>query len=182
MKSPHSFERHSGDTASVMALALLTLLAGGDDRSFAASHEIPSPDVRIKVSLGDRTDSRSLLREIEDPNSGMRWLLMRDKSNPGGPGRLELAPPERDPGTVERQVQDPSFPQTRPVLIIRAGDKLVVEEHSTTADAFLAGIALQSAGPGSVFKVRLSIGGRVIRAVALAPGRAALEAAAEARR
>ncbi len=30
------------------------------------------------------------VREIDDPNSGTRWLLVRDKTNPGGPGRLEL--------------------------------------------------------------------------------------------
>jgi hypothetical protein len=181
MKSPHSSERHLGDAASVMVLTLLTLMAGGD-RAFAASHEIPSPDVRIKVSLGDRSDSSRLLREIEDPNSGMRWLLMRDKSNPGGPGRLELVPPERDPGTLERRVQAPSFPRTRAVWIIRAGDRLVVEEHSATTDAYLDGIALGPAGTGSALNVRLSIGGRVVRAVAMGPGRAAIEAAAGGRR
>ena len=63
--------------------------------------------------------------------------------------------------------------------MIRAGDKLVVEEHSLTTDAYLEGVALGPAGQGTALNVRLSIGGRVVRAVAVAPGRATLEAAAE---
>ena len=63
--------------------------------------------------------------------------------------------------------------------MIRAGDKLVVEEHSLTTDAYLEGVALGPAGPGAALRVRLSIGSRVVRAVAVAPGRATLEAAAE---
>jgi hypothetical protein len=164
-----------------MFLTLLALLAGGL-RAHAESHEIPARDVRVDVSFGGTADSRQLLREIDDPNTGTRWLLVRDKTNPGGPGRLEPATARRDPDTVERQVQGPSAARTRPVSIIRAGDKLVVEEHSATSDGYLEGVALQPAGSGSVLTVRLSIGGRVVRAVGLAPGRAALDAATEVRR
>jgi hypothetical protein len=67
------------------------------------------------------------------------------------------------------------------VAIIRPGDKLVVEEHSAITDAYLEGVALGPAGPGSALNVRLSIGGRVVRATAVAPGRAAVQAAREVR-
>jgi hypothetical protein len=32
-----------------------------------------------------------VVREIDDPHTGQRWLLVRDGQQPGGPGRLLLA-------------------------------------------------------------------------------------------
>jgi hypothetical protein len=179
MKSPHSLERISGDTAWFMILSLVALFAGGD-RAVAQSHGLRTRDVG--ASPDGTAGLGRLVREIDDPNSGTRWLLVRDKANPGGPGRLELAPQGREPGTVERQVQGPSAVRNGPVSIIRAGDKLVVEEHSATTDAYLEGVALGPAETGSALNVRLSIGGKVVRTVAVARGRAALEAAAGGRR
>jgi hypothetical protein len=166
----------SGDTASeFMLLTLLTLLANSL-LADAERHEVPNRDPRI-AATSDGT--AVLLREIDDPNSGTRWLLVRDKTNPGGPGRLELVMPGRDPGALGTLAQTPLVAQIRPIPIIRPGDKLIVEEHSATTDAYLEGVALGPAGPGSALNVRLSIGHRVVRAVALAPGRAALGAATE---
>jgi hypothetical protein len=179
MKSRHSLQRYRSDTASFMVLTLLTLFAGGD-RAIAQSHGIRTRDVG--TPFNGTAGSGPLVREIDDPNSGTRWLLVRDKANPGGPGRLEPARQGRDPGTIERQVQGPSVAGNRPVSIIRAGDKLIVEEHSAITDAYLEGVALGAAGTGSPLNVRLSIGGRIVRAVAVAPGRAALEAPTEGRR
>jgi hypothetical protein len=179
MKSPHSWERISGDTAWFMILTLLTLCAGGD-RAVAQSHGLRTR--QVQASFDGTAASGRLVKEIDDPNSGTRWLLVRDKANPGGPGRLERAPQGRDPETLERQVQGPSGVGNGPVSMIRAGDKLVVEEHSAAADAYLEGVALGPAGTGSALNVRLSIGGRVVRAVAVAHGRAALEAATGGRR
>jgi hypothetical protein len=169
----------SGDTASeFMLLSLLTLLANSL-LAHAERHEVPNRDPRIAATSNG---TAVLLREIDDPSSGTRWLLVRDKTNPGGPGRLELVMPGRDPGVLGRLAQTPLVAQIRPIPIIRPGNKLVVEEHSTTADAYLEGVALGPAGTGSVLNVRLAIGGRMVRAVAVAPGRAALEAAGELRR
>ncbi len=60
--------------------------------------------------------------------------------------------------------------------VIRAGDRLIVEEHTAVVDAALEAVRLNPAALGSTFKVRLKIGGKVLRAVALGPGRAALAA------
>jgi flagella basal body P-ring formation protein FlgA len=68
---------------------------------------------------------------------------------------------------------------TRPV--IRAGDRLVVEENTAVIEARLEAVALGPAALGSSFDVRLKLGGKVARAVALAPGRAAFQAHAEVR-
>jgi flagella basal body P-ring formation protein FlgA len=74
---------------------------------------------------------------------------------------------------------EPSQAESRPV--IRAGESLIVEEHTSLVDARLEAVALGSALAGSAITVRLKIGGRVVRAVALAPGRAELQPQAEAR-
>jgi flagella basal body P-ring formation protein FlgA len=52
----------------------------------------------------------------------------------------------------------------------------MVEEHTPVVDAVLEAQALNPAAEGESFDVRLTIGGKVIRAVALGPGRAKFEA------
>jgi hypothetical protein len=162
-----------------MVLTPLTLLAVSK-KTHAEGHAIPTPTVRVAAASLDGTVGR-LWREIDDPTSGRRWLLVRDKTNPGGPGRFELAP-ERDPGALQSQAKVAAVAQIVSAAIIRPGDKLVVEEHSAITDAYLEGVALGPAKPGAVLDVRLSIGGKVVRVVAVAPGQAALAAATEARR
>jgi flagella basal body P-ring formation protein FlgA len=65
--------------------------------------------------------------------------------------------------------------------VIHPGDRVVVEEHTATVEARLEAIALEAAAIGSPVNARLKIGGKVVRAVAIAPGRAALAHAEEAR-
>lgn len=122
------------------------------------------------------------LREICDPHTGDRWLLVPNDEVPGGPGRLILAAAERDtasgalaqPLKLARRANPTN--ETHLLPVIRAGDRLIVEEHTAVADAVLEARALNPAALGSTFNVRLKIGGKVLRAVALGPGRAALEA------
>jgi hypothetical protein len=172
MRFPSHLARQWGGAASkFMLLTLLTLAASGL-RAHAESHAVPNREVRIAAASDG---AAGLLREIDDPSSGTRWLLVRDQSNPGGPGRLELVTPESNPEALGTRARVPLVAQIRPVPVIRAGDKLVVEEHSATTDAYLEGVALGPAVRGSALNVRLSIGGRMVRAVAVAPGRAALQ-------
>lgn len=113
-----------------------------------------------------------IVREIDDPHTGARWLLMRDPSHPGGPGRLLLAGGFR-PG-YRRNLPEAAPP--RPV--IHAGDRLIVEENTPLVESRLEGTALGPASPGLPLDVRLTIGGRVERVVAIGPGRAAFQAEA----
>ena len=126
-----------------------------------------------------------IFMEIDDPSSGDCWLLLRDPSDPGGPGKLVLE--TRRAGNPERRRNNPSntisgagstanlvsgaavsrFP------VIHAGDRLIVGENTPVVEARLEAVALNPATVGSVFKVRLAIGGKVVRARALGPGRAA---------
>jgi len=122
-----------------------------------------------------------VLREIDDPHTGDRWLLMRNDQVPGGPGRLVLAASRQKaaapaPLRAAKQTRD-----ARLLPIIRAGDRLIVEEHTARVDAILEARALSTAALGSALDARLAIGGRVVRAVALGPGRAALQPETEGR-
>jgi hypothetical protein len=127
-----------------------------------------------------------IVREIDDPNTGARWLLRRDPSHPGGPGRMVLGAQSQGhalgnaanateiggqhDGAREAQATAPVQP------VIRSGDRLIVEEHTSVVDASLEAVALNPAAVGSSLMVRLAIGGRLVRAVALAPGRASFQA------
>ena len=112
-----------------------------------------------------------IVREIDDPHFGGRWLLLHDEDHPGGPGRL--VPSANGQGSSEERSPGQNLFRTELVPVIHAGDRLVVEEHTAVADVRLAAVAMGPANTGATLAVRLSIGGRVARAVALAPGRAA---------
>jgi hypothetical protein len=118
-----------------------------------------------------------IVREIDDPHTGERWLLLRNDQVPGGPGRLVLVH-RNEPGGAVRQAVGRVAAEAgaTPVPpVIRSGDRLIVEEHTAVVDAVLEARALAPAAAGSALAVRLTIGGRVVRAVALGPGRAALQ-------
>jgi len=111
----------------------------------------------------------AVYREIDDPNTGIHWLLVRETGHPGGPGRL--VPVWR--GTAGISAAGSATKPARPV--IRTGDHLLVEESTAVVEAHLEGSALGTAAVGAPLAVRLTMGGRVVTAVALGPGRAALE-------
>ena len=120
-----------------------------------------------------------IVREIDDSATGDRWLLERDPRHPGGPGRMVLVGHEKTVrGSLEtgNEAWDNGSDRA-PALqapIIRAGDRVTLEEHLALVDASLEAIALGPARQGSELRVRLSIGGRVVRALAFAAGRATL--------
>jgi hypothetical protein len=105
-------------------------------------------------------------------------MLLVDGEHPAGPGRLVPVS-----GSELAAHPDPQKTGLRrgPAPTIRPGDRVVVEEHTTTSEAYLEAVALGAAALGSSFNVRLKIGGKVVRTVALAPGRALLAPPAEAR-
>jgi hypothetical protein len=177
-----------------LGVALAALAASGKALAQAA---IVSPGgcVHVVSSKGpDRVATQvagEVVREIDDPHTGARWLLTRDSLHPGGPGRMVLIGEPRGQapnvglgelriGTQNGLAQgEQRRVQAQPA--IRAGDHLIVEQDTAVVEARLEAVALNSAAVGSQFNARLALGGRVVRAVALAPGRAALLAETEAR-
>src|SRR5579863_3422907 len=100
-----------------------------------------------------------ILREINDPHTGDRWLLLPGDGHPAGPGRLVIA--------SERAAVSPGSNREnrRPALAIHMGDKVVVEERTPVAEALWEAVALGPAMAGGPLDVRLRIGGKVMRVV-----------------
>jgi hypothetical protein len=116
-------------------------------------------------------DVQSVVRVIDDPAFATRWLLVRG-NHPGGPGAFvrRLSPGVADPASGKKKADTPDAFTT----VIHAGDKLILEAHTGTVDFRLEAIALSAARLGAPFQARLKFGGRIVRVVAFAPGRATL--------
>jgi hypothetical protein len=126
----------------------------------------------------NRPDPSDLLREIDDPGLGRRWLLYRDPRHPQGPGRLvAVGAPTLHRSNAVSSISSGAADASRPV--IRAGDRVILEENTPIVEARLEAIALVPAFRGSPLKVRLILGGKVLAAVAIAPGRVELAAQPE---
>jgi hypothetical protein len=163
-----------------VAIATAALLARGQAaRGFSAEEANPTPRVLL-ASPAPTVEPEPVygeaVREIDDPHTGDRWLLLRDPGHPGGPGRLERV---RGQGNTAREKGhgglDPASYRIPQSPVIRAGDRLVIEEDTTVISSRLAAVALGPAVIGASFEARLQIGGKVVQAVALAPGRAAFQ-------
>jgi hypothetical protein len=128
---------------------------------FLISSSVPVPQSTVPGG--------EIVREIDDPRNGDRWLLMRDPDHPGGPGLLRVVSAVR----LNTGQAGPSPAEKAP--IIRAGDRVLVEENTAVAEARLEAVALGPARQGSPFNVRLIMGGKVLRVLAAGPGRAVLE-------
>ena len=159
------------ESSKVRAIGLAILIAAR--AWFACSQQIPDaatvpPHVELKTgssSLAAMPAAGDVQREIDDPHLGNRWLLMRDPNRPGGPGILFQA--------AAGQIAAPAQTKSVVLPVIRVGDRLIVEENTQLVEARLEAVALSPAQPGSAFNVRLVAGGKIVRAVALGPGRAA---------
>ncbi len=149
----------------------------------ASPQSPPSSPAQIAAA---RHAAVEAVREIDDPHNGDRWLLVRGRSDPAGPGSLILANTgfaesrqmgrESAPPAASRQMICPAA-----LPAIHTGDRLIVEEHTALVEGRLEAVALGPALVGSPLKVRLAVGGKVVRAVALGPGRAEFAPATEAR-
>lgn len=134
----------------------------------AGSQALISTPAQASVVSGE------IIREIDDPHTGYSWLLERDPSHPGGPGLLRLDSAARGGQMNARFGTQGGAQCVAPAPVIHIGDRVIVEEHTRIVDSRLEAVALNPAAIGFPFKVRLAIGGRTMRAVALAPGRAVL--------
>jgi hypothetical protein len=149
---PNSMDRHAPLSPTGPALAPI------DAHAKAADETQTSPEI---------------FREIDDPNGGARWLLSRDLSHPGGPGELTQT---GGSSTHAERSRSKGFPAgTLTAAVIHVGDRLILEEHSAVVEGRLEAVALGPAAVGSALRVRLTIGDKVVRARALAAGRAVLQ-------
>jgi hypothetical protein len=171
-----------------MARGMGLLVLGAASMACAQAPAVIHPRAQVMLSSGGLVPAQvgivedgEIVREIDDPNLGDHWLLMRNDRYPGGPGRLVLvAAHRRASGNAPLRTANQTD-EAKVLPVIRVGDRLTVEEHTRVVDAVLEARALSPAAAGSALEARLTIGGRVVRALALGPGRAVLQPETEAR-
>jgi hypothetical protein len=80
-----------------------------------------------------------IIREIDDPATGDRWFLEQDSQHPGGPGRMVLVAQGKalPPARAFSEDAGMGLDTRTPAKLIRAGDHLIVEEHTSLVDAVL---------------------------------------------
>ena len=174
MKIP--MQRQRTKTSSTAGNALLVWIA--------MSSLLPAGCPALHSQDSQAADAHAMqraLREIDDPKTGACWLLVRDESRPAGPGRLiQVAMREGHSGGQSAEsaadtVSPAKILAPLPVLI-RSGDRLIVEEHSSVVAMQLEAVALGPATVGKTLNARLKVGDKVVRVVALGVGRARLAA------
>jgi hypothetical protein len=160
----------------VALLLSLTFRSEGQSKSSSAPGSAPS-------SMGDINPrsvapSRSAgCHVIEDHSNHQLWLLTRNPDRPEAPATLIPILPGLSDSSPSEQGGKPRTaisPVKRGVTIIRSGEAVALYEDSSFMRLRLGGIALSTAAVGENITVRLTIGGRPLRAIAIGPGRAQL--------
>jgi hypothetical protein len=116
----------------------------------------------------------AMVREIDDPNTGIAWQLKHDDSHPGGPGLLVPIAATRIRNSSAEGVGLPAAVPAPRLPVIRAGDRLIVEENTAAVDLRLEAKAMAAARVGDSISIRLTLGGGMVRAKVTGPGKATL--------
>ncbi|WP_348261388.1 hypothetical protein P8935_16480 [Telmatobacter sp. DSM 110680] len=124
-----------------------------------------------------RSDSRSryhALRELEDPGTHQRWLLVRDMDRATGPALFvrESRHSECAFFAAKEMNVTPLRGQLSSLPVIHAGDQIILSEHGINSDAELEATALDTGAAGDSLRVRIKFGGRTVRAIAATRGHA----------
>jgi len=166
-------------TRMAMAAAVATVFAipsWSQHRNTTITRQTPAC-VAVTEAVADFARRYHAIRFIEDPGTHQRWLLLQDVSCPAGPALFIERPRKLSRGRFISQEgdSDSPLPVLKPSIpIIHPGDRIIVSEHTTVSEAKLEATALKAAAVGDDLTVRMKVGGRAVRAIATAPGHAAL--------
>ena len=117
-------------------------------------------------------------QSFADPGTCKRWRYERNGDHPSWPPRLVMVSDEvscSSQSNVNPGMKGQKTEWLRHhTIIVLAGDELAVSDETAALLANLEGVALNNGSPGEVIGVRLRLGGRIMRAQVLAPGRVRL--------
>lgn len=119
-------------------------------------------------SAANAPGGAAAVEALRDPATGYGWKLV-----PGPAGAPGLWIRSSAAASFHRWMANTRQRADAP-LVVRAGDRLIVSEETPAAAIRIAVVALEPARLGATLRVRPAIGNRVLRAVALGDGRAAL--------
>jgi|SRR5579872_2808297 len=129
----------------------------------------------------DESYTRSLIVRSQNDTTSSCWVLARADATAGGPGQWHFLQQRRCPVSTKTSIREAGLtassshiPGVHTVPLIRAGDQIVVEDHSSLVAASFRARALDSACAGESLRVRLSFAATVIRVEAVGPGTALL--------
>ncbi|HKF45768.1 MAG TPA: hypothetical protein VKB38_00325 [Terracidiphilus sp.] len=154
-----------------ISMALLAAVAAVAPAKAGFGQRVNSASGQPAASADAKTDQQVVVRELDDPHSGERWILVPALDHSAGPGRW-IVDPAMPAGALGRAGSEKGEAIAKPV--IRAGDAIRVEEHTALVDATLEALAMGDAVAGASLRVKLKAGGHVVRAIAVGPGRAKL--------
>lgn len=121
------------------------------------------------VSAAGAQQSSRAIRILVDPATGLRWKLIANPACPEGPGMFVpdgFAPPSAT-----------AHPVPGGQHLVRAGERLVINESTPNLVARYTAVALAPAARGDVIFARLTAETKPVRVVVLDPGRAAFVSA-----
>jgi hypothetical protein len=159
------------NTECAKTVVLLVLMVCGAARACAQD---------LAAGEWQNTAGINAVRVIQDPHTSMCWLLKRDPARPGGPGRMILLGRQESSESNSASIAKANAKTSANMLtpVIRSGDRVVLEENSAIVEARLEAVALGSANMDAELNVRLALGGKILKAKAIGPGRAAFAAGA----
>lgn len=127
---------------------------------------------------GDSTHDVNLraLRTTDDLSTGSQWVLTRDPVHPEAPGRWCKSVGKRMGPHLETHngPRDPHMVLGSRPAVVHSGDRLLVVDHSAVVEARFDAVALNAAIVEGELYARLRFSGKIVRVVALGPGRATL--------
>jgi hypothetical protein len=164
-----------------MALAVVSTFCAWGQQNSATARVQHAECLKFIRPLSNVAARYRAVRAIEDRGTHQHWLVLEDLSRPTAPalfvqapGDLSCVPPRPTEAGSRLTLPVPEFS----LPAIRAGDPIVLFEHTPISDAELEATALKAAAVGQPLTVRLKFGGHIVHAIANAPGRATVSAEA----
>ena len=124
------------------------------------------------------------VRVVEDHSSHRQWLVERNLERPGWPGRVVPLRQQLlcgDEASLRRNSTGKRMAGGASDMVIRAGEALIIVEDTKAAHAELTAIAVSNGRRGDEISARLRSSGKLVKAIAAGPGRAALADASSER-
>jgi hypothetical protein len=161
-------------SVACISLFVISPFSGKGEQNDLANQRVPVACHKdFEATYGTRYRA---VRIIDDPGTGHRWLLVQQVAHPEAPALLPQMPDNHSCSELPLEDFERQSPATanRKLArrVIHPGDFVILSEDTPVSDARLEATALQPAATGEALTVRLKLGGRLLRAVATAPGHA----------
>ena len=158
---------------------ICSVLVAGAAGQMGAQKPPPASADNTLPTIRNRQAAWRVLRSFDDPGTAQQWFLLRDPSQPARPAKLIVVVHHRSDRTDRvsgRRSHSVTEGSGSDLPLVRAGDKIVLSEHSPGVESRFEATALSTASLGHVVSVRVDVWGRVLQAVVTGDARAEIQA------